>query len=82
MEHISLSDQIVFRKEFFGGLIFKKADLSIKEINEASYDLLAIVEKENATDQIIFEYQVKYPHVDRLEIISFIQSLKDEGVLV
>ena len=82
MDHISVSDQIVFRKEFFGGLIFKKTDLSIKEINEASYDLLAIVEKKNSIDQIICEYQEKYSNVDRTEIISFIQDLKDEGGLV
>jgi len=82
MDQVSLSDQIVFRREFFGGLIFKKTDLSIKEINEASYDLLAIIEKINSTDQIIYEYKKKYLNVDRTEILSFIQDLKDEGVLV
>ena len=77
---LQVSPDIVFRPEYFGGLLFSRKTLSILEINGATSRLLAEVDGTRTPSQIV---QAPYllSHHDRQQALAALRELADLGIL-
>jgi hypothetical protein len=57
---VKISDQIQIRKEFFGGLIFRKSDFAVFEINDKTLEYLEMIKISGCIEEICDFFKRKY----------------------
>ena len=78
---IKVADNIILRKEFFGGLIFRKKDLAIFEINDKTFELLNLVKELRNLDDVFEHFRSKY-QLNRGTFMSITELLLDQHIIV
>jgi hypothetical protein len=78
---VKIADLIRIRQEFFGGLIFRKNDLAIFEINDKTYELLDLIEEEKNLEDIFDYFEDKY-NVDKTTFNTITDQLFLQRIIV
>ena len=57
---VKISKSIRIRKEFFGGLVFRKSDFAIFEINDKTLELFELIKESNSLEIAYSHFKKKY----------------------
>lgn len=78
-----ISNEVIYRKEFFGGLVFKKDIAYIFEINKMGYILFKLINGKNTISNIINKLNKLYnkEKLSKIEIIEYLKKLDKIGVI-
>ena len=60
VENPKLCENIVVRKAWFGGLVFRKSDMSVFQVNDATYHVLELIKNANSFNNIYEEIKKDY----------------------
>lgn len=77
---VIISNLIKIRKEFFGGLVFRKSDFAIFEINDRTFEFLEMIKMAKCLSEIYDYFKIKY-NLDKETFNSMTTLLLEQRII-
>lgn len=75
-----LCENIVIRKEWFGGLVFKKSDMSVFQVNDATFHVLELIINNFSFDDLLHTIQKNY-QLEKKDLQKLLKVLNANKVI-